>query len=151
MRIKFFDTYSLLLVLSSFAILILGMFHFDNTAAQKRALTLQISQYEIGAQVEYMRATVSGRTEAGMLIFQDFVGTKIVTDLKDDSLHLGNLVALKGKIGESRNFNVDIIEVYPSLTLKIVLSLLAIIVLFWKLLGQVKISLQGLILPPQNN
>ena len=151
MRIKFFDTYSLLLVLCSFAILILGMFHFNNTAAQKRALTLQISQYEIGAQVEYMRATVSGRTEAGMLIFQDFVGTKIVTDLKDDSFYLGNLVALKGKIGESRNFKVDIIEVYPSLTLKIVLSLLAIIVLFWKLLGQVKISLQGLILPPQNN
>ena len=148
MRIKFFDTYSLLLVLCSFAILILGMFHFNNTAAQKRALTLQISQYEIGAQVEYMRATVSGRTEAGMLIFQDFVGTKIVTDLKDDSLHLGNLVALKGKIGESRNFKVDIIEVYPSLTLKIVLSLLAIIVLLWKLLGRVKVSSQGLILSP---
>ena len=151
MRIKNFDLYSFILGLSSFVVLILGLFHFDNTVAQKRALTLQISQYEIGAQVEYMRATVSGRTEAGMLIFQDFVGTKIVTDLKDDSLHLGNLVALKGKIGESRNFKVDIIEVYPSLTLKIVLSLLAIIVLFWKLLGQVKISLQGLILPPQNN
>ena len=151
MRIKFFDTYSLLLVLCSFAILILGMFHFDNTAAQKRALTLQISEYEIGAQVEYMRATVSGRTEAGMLIFQDFVGTKIVTDLKDDSLHLGNLVALKGKIGESRNFKVDIIEAYPSITTKIALSFLAVIVLFWKLLDQVKISLQGLILPPQNN
>ena len=151
MRIKNFDLYSLILGLSSFVVLILGLFHFDNTVAQKRALTLQISQYEIGAQVEYMRATVSGRTEAGMLIFQDFVGTKIVTDLKDDSLHLGNLVALKGKIGESRNFKVDIIEVYPSLTLKIVLSLLAITVLFWKLLGQVKISLQGLILPPQNN
>ena len=151
MHIKNFDLYSLILGLSSFVVLILGLFHFDNTVAQKRALTLQISQYEIGAQVEYMRATVSGRTEAGMLIFQDFVGTKIVTDLKDDSLHLGNLVALKGKIGESRNFKVDIIEVYPSLTLKIVLSLLAIIVLFWKLLGQVKISLQGLILPPQNN
>ena len=151
MRIKNFDLYSLILGLSSFVVLILGLFHFDNTVAQKRALSLQISQYEIGAQVEYMRATVSGRTEAGMLIFQDFVGTKIVTDLKDDSLHLGNLVALKGKIGESRNFKVDIIEVYPSLTLKIVLSLLAIIVLFWKLLGQVKISLQGLILPPQNN
>ena len=151
MRIKNFDLYSLILGLSSFVVLILGLFHFDNTVAQKRALTLQISQYEIGAQVEYMRATVSGRTEAGMLIFQDFVGTKIVTDLKDDSLHLGNLVALKGKIGESRNFKVDIIEVYPSLTLKIVLSLLAVIVLFWKLLGQVKISPQGLILPPQNN
>ena len=151
MRIKNFDLYSLILGLSSFVVLILGLFHFDNTVAQKRALTLQISQYEIGAQVEYMRATVSGRTEAGMLIFQDFVGTKIVTDLKDDSLYLGNLVALKGKIGESRNFKVDIIEVYPSLTLKIVLSLLAIIVLFWKLLDQVKISLQGLILPPQNN
>ena len=151
MRIKNFDLYSLILGLSSFVVLILGLFHFDNTVAQKRALTLQISQYEIGAQVEYMRATVSGRTEAGMLIFQDFVGTKIVTDLKDDSLHLGNLVALKGKIGESRNFKVDIIEVYPSITMKIALSLLAIIVLFWKLLGQVKISLQGLILPPQNN
>ena len=151
MDIKFFDPYSLLLGLGSFAILILGLFHFDNTVAQKRALMIQISQYQPGDQVEYMRATVSGRTEAGMLIFQDFVGTKIVTDLKDDSLHLGNLVALKGKIGESRNFKVDIIEVYPSLTLKIVLSLLAIIVLFWKLLGQVKISLQGLILPPQNN
>ena len=151
MRIKNFDLYSLILGLSSFVVLILGLFHFDNTVAQKRALTLQISQYEIGAQVEYMRATVSGRTEAGMLIFQDFVGTKIVTDLKDDSLHLGNLVALKGKIGESRNFKVDIIEVYPSLTLKIALSLLAIIVLFWKLLGRVKVSSQGLILPPQNN
>ena len=151
MRIKLFNPYSLLLGLASFAILILGLFHFDNTVAQKRALTIQISQYQPGDQVEYMRATVSGRTEAGMLIFQDFVGTKIVTDLKDDSLHLGNLVALKGKIGESRNFKVDIIEVYPSLTLKIVLSLLAIMVLFWKLLGQVKISLQGLILPPQNN
>ena len=148
MRIKNFDLYSLILGLSSFVVLILGLFHFDNTVAQKRALALQISQYEIGAQVEYMRATVSGRTEAGMLIFQDFVGAEIVTDLKDDSLHLGNLVALKGKIGESRNFKVDIIEVYPSLTLKIVLSLLAIIVLFWKLLGRVKISSQGLILSP---
>ena len=148
MRIKNFDLYSLILGLSSFVVLILGLFHFDNTVAQKRALTLQISQYEIGAQVEYMRATVSGRTEAGMLIFQDFVGTKIVTDLKDDSLYLGNLVALKGKIGESRNFKVDIIEVYPSITMKIALSLLAIIVLFWKLLGRVKISSQGLILFP---
>ena len=148
MRIKNFDLYSLILGLSSFVVLILGLFHFDNTVAQKRALTLQISQYEIGAQVEYMRATVSGRTEAGMLIFQDFVGTKIITDLKDDSLHLGNLVALKGKIGESRNFKVDIIEVYPSITMKIALSLLAIIVLFWKLLGRVKISSQGLILSP---
>ena len=148
MRIKNFDLYSLILGLSSFVVLILGLFHFDNTVAQKRASTLQISQYEIGAQVEYMRATVSGRTEAGMLIFQDFVGTKIVTDLKDDSLHLGNLVALKGKIGESRNFKVDIIEVYPSITMKIALSLLAIIVLFWKLLGRVKISSQGLILSP---
>ncbi len=148
MRIKNFDLYSLILGLSSFVVLILGLFHFDNTVAQKRALTLQISQYEIGAQVEYMRATVSGRTEAGMLIFQDFVGTKIVTDLKDDSLHLGNLVALKGKIGESRNFKVDIIEVYPSITMKIALSLLAIIVLLWKLLGRVKISSQGLILSP---
>tara|TARA_B100001146_G_scaffold177147_1_gene158561 strand:- start:59 stop:505 length:447 start_codon:yes stop_codon:yes gene_type:complete len=147
-RIKNFDLYSLILGLSSFVVLILGLFHFDNTVAQKRALTLQISQYEIGAQVEYMRATVSGRTEAGMLIFQDFVGTKIVTDLKDDSLHLGNLVALKGKIGESRNFKVDIIEVYPSITMKIALSLLAIIVLLWKLLGRVKISSQGLILSP---
>ena len=127
MRIKNFDLYSLILGLSSFVVLILGLFHFDNTVAQKRALTLQISQYEIGAQVEYMRATVSGRTEAGMLIFQDFVGTKIVTDLKDDSLHLGNLVALKGKIA---------------------LSLLAIIVLLWKLLGRVKVSSQGLILSP---
>ena len=151
MRIKNFDLYSLILGLSSFVVLILGLFHFDNTVAQKRALTLQISQYEIGAQVEYMRATVSGRTEAGMLIFQDFVGAEIVTDLKDDSLHLGNLVALKGKIGESRNFKVDIIEVYPSITMKIVLSLLAIIVLFWKLLGRVKVSSQGLILPPQND
>ena len=148
MRIKNFDLYSLILGLSSFVVLILGLFHFDNTVAQKRALTLQISQYEIGAQVEYMRATVSGRTEAGMLIFQDFVGTKIVTDLKDDGLHLGNFVALKGKIGESRNFKVDIIEVYPSVTMKIALSLLAIIVLFWKLLGRVKISSQGLILSP---
>ena len=148
MRIKNFDLYSLILGLSSFVVLILGLFHFDNTVAQKRALTLQISQYEIGAQVEYMRATVSGRTEAGMLIFQDFIGTKIVTDLKDDSLHLGNLVALKGKIGESRSFKVDIIEVYPSITMKIALSLLAIIVLLWKLLGRVKISSQGLILSP---
>ena len=148
MRIKNFDLYSLILGLSSFVVLILGLFHFDNTVAQKRALTLQISQYEIGAQVEYMRATVSGRTEAGMLIFQDFVGAEIVTDLKDDSLHLGNLVALKGKIGESRNFKVDTIEVYPSITMKIALSLLAIIVLLWKLLGRVKISSQGLILSP---
>ena len=151
MRIKLFNPHSLLLGLASFAILILGLFHFDNTVAQKRALTIQISQYQPGDQVEYMRATVSGRTEAGMLIFQDFVGTKIVTDLKDDSLHLGNLVALKGKIGESRNFKVDIIEVYPSITMKIALSLLAIIVLLWKLLGRVKISPQGLILPPHNN
>ena len=104
MRIKFFDPYSLLLGLGSFAILILGLFHFDNTVAQKRAMAIQISQYQPGDQVEYMRATVSGRTEAGMLIFQDFVGAEIVTDLKDDSFHLGNLVALKGKIGENQKF-----------------------------------------------
>ena len=151
MRIKFFNPYSLLLGLSSFAILILGLFHFDNTVAQKRALAIQISQYQSGDQVEYMRATVSGRTEAGMLILQDFVGTEIVTDLKDDSFHLGNLVVLKGKIGENQKFRVDIIEAYPSITMKIALSLLAIIVLFWKLLGRVKVSSQGLILPPQND
>ena len=151
MRIKFFNPYSLLLGLSSFAILILGLFYFDNTVAQKRALTIQISQYQPGDQVEYMRATVSGRTEAGMLILHDFVGAEIITDLKDDSFHLGNLVALKGKIGENQKFKVDIIEAYPSITMKIALSLLAIIVLFWKLLGRVKVSSQGLILPPQND
>ena len=151
MRIKFFNPYSLLLGLSSFAILILGLFHFDNTVAQKRALAIQISQYQPGDQVEYMSATVSGRTEAGMLILHDFVGAEIITDLKDDSFHLGNLVALKGKIGENQKFKVDIIEAYPSITMKIALSLLAIVVLFWKLLGRVKVSSQGLILPPQND
>jgi len=150
-RIKFLDPYSLFLGLFSFAILTVGFFHFDNTVAQKRALTLQVIQYKPGDKVDYIRATVSGRTETGMLILEDIVGTKIVTDLQDDSLYLGNLVALKGEIGSSRNFKVDTIEVYPSITLKIVLSLLAVIVLFWKLLGQVKISPQGLILPPQNN
>ena len=151
MRIKFFDPYSLLLGLGSFAILILGLFHFDNTVAQKRALMIQISQYQPGDQVEYMRATVSGWTEARMLILHDFVGAEIITNLKDDSFHLGNLVALKGKIGENQKFKVDIIEAYPSITMKIALSLLAIIVLFWKLLGRVKVSSQGLILPPQND
>jgi hypothetical protein len=150
-RIKFLDPYSLLLVLFSCAILTVGFFYFDSTVAQKRALTMQIIQYKPGDKVDYMRATVSGRTEAGMLIFEDVVGTKIVTDLKDDSLYMGNLVALKGVIGASRNFKVDTIEIYPSITLKIIFSLLAVIVLFWKLLGQIKISPQGLILPPQNN
>jgi len=150
-RIKFFNPYSLLLGLSSFAILILGLFHFDNTVAQKRALAIQISQYQPGDQVEYMSATVSGRTEAGMLILHDFVGAEIVTDLKDDSLHLGNFVVLKGKIGVNRLFEVDTIDAYPSLTMKIVLSLLIAVVLFWKLLGSVKVSARGLILPPQNN
>ena len=151
MSIKFFAPYSLLLGLGSFAILILGLFHFDNTVAQKRVLMIQISQYQPGDQVEYMRATVSGWTETGMLVLHDFVGAEIITDLKDDSFHLGNLVALKGKIGENQKFKVDIIEAYPSITMKIALSLLAIIVLFWKLLGRVKVSSQGLILPPQND
>ena len=114
-------------------------------------MAIQISQYQPGDQVEYMRATVSGWTETGMLVLRDFVGAEIVTDLKDDSLHLGNLVALKGKIGENQKFKVDTIETYPSITMKIALSLLAIIVLFWKLLGRVKVSSQGLILPPQND
>ena len=148
MRIKNLDLYSLILGLSSFVVLILGLFHFDNTVAQKRALSIQINQYQPGDQVEYMRATVSGSTDAGMLILQDFVGNEIITDLKDDSFHLGNLVAMKGEIGEGRKFEVDTIEAYPSITMKIALSLLAIIVLFWKLLGRVKISSQGLILSP---
>ena len=151
MPIKFFAPYSLLLSLGSFAILTLGLFHFDNTVAQKRALMIQISQYQPGDQVEYMRATVSGWTEAGMLTLHDFVGAEIITDLKADSFHLGNLVALKGKIGKTQKFKVDIIEAYPSITMKIALSLLAIIVLFWKLLGRVKVSSRGLILPPQND
>ena len=151
MNIKFVDPYSLLLGLGSFAILILGLFHFDNTVAQKRALMIQISQYQPGDQVEYMRATVSGWTEEGMLILHDFVGAEIITDMKDNSFHLGNLVVLKGKIGVNHLFEVDTIEAYPGITMKIVLSLLVALVLFWKLLGQVKISLQGLILPPQNN
>ena len=151
MRIKLFNPHSLLLGLASFAILILGLFHFDNTVAQKRALTIQISQYQPGDQVEYMRATVSGWTEAGMLILHDFVGAKIVTDMKDNSFHLGNLVVLKGKIGVNHLFEVDTIEAYPGITMKIVLSLLVALVLFWKLLGRVKVSAQGLILPFQNN
>ena len=96
MHPKLWDSYSLLLGLCSFTILILGLFHFDNPVAQKRALMIQISQYQPGDQVEYMTATVSGWTEAGMLILHDFVGAEIITDLKDDSFHLGNLVALYG-------------------------------------------------------
>ena len=151
MRIKLFNLHSLLLGLASFAILILGLFHFDNTVAQKRALAIQISQYQPGDQVEYMSATVSGRTEAGMLILHDFVGAEIVTDLRDDSLHLGNFVVLKGKIGVNRLFEVDTIDAYPSLTMKIVFSLLIAVVLFWKLLSSVKVSARGLTLPFQNN
>ncbi len=151
MPIKFFAPYSLLLGLGSFAILILGLFHFDNTVAQKRVLMIQISQYQPGDQVEYMRATVSGWTEAGMLILHDFVGAKIVTDMKDNSFHLGNLVVLKGTIGANRLLEVDTINAYPNHTIKIVLSLLVALVLFWKLLGRVKVSAQGLILPFQNN
>ena len=151
MHPKLWGSYSLLLGLCSFTILILGLFHFDNTVAQKRALMIKISHYQPGDHVDYMRATVSGRTENGMLVLQDFEGTKIVTDLKDESFHPGNLVALKGKIGKTRLFKVDTIEAYPGITMKIVLSLLVALVLFWKLLGRVKVSAQGLILPFQNN
>ena len=151
MHPKLWGSYSLLLGLCSFIILILGLFHFDNTVAQKRALMIQISQYQPGDQVEYMRATVSGWTEEGMLILHDFVGADIITDMKDNSFHLGNLVVLKGKIGVNHLFEVDTIEAYPGITMKIVLSLLVALVLFWKLLGRVKVSAQGLILPFQNN
>ena len=130
MNFSFLDRYSFLICLCSFAILILGLFYFKNTVAQKMILAIQISQYQPGDQVEYMRATVSGQTETGMLILEDIVGAKIVTDLKDSSLHIGNFVLLKGRIGESRMLKVDPIDVYPSITMKIALSLLAVIVLF---------------------
>ena len=149
MHPKFLGSYTLLLGLCSLTILILGLFHFDNTVAKKRALMIKISHYQPGDHVDYMRATVSGRTEKGMLVLQDFEGSKIVTDLKDESFHPGNLVALKGKIGKARLFKVDTIEVYPSITMKIALSLIAMIFLFWRLLGGVKVSTRGLILPPQ--
>ena len=149
MHPKLWGSYSLLLGLCSFTILILGLFYFDNTVAQKRALMIKISHYQPGDHVDYMRATVSGRTENGMLVLQDFEGTKIVTDLKDESFHPGNLVALKGKIGKTRLFKVDTIEAYPSITMKIALSLIAMIFLFWRLLGGVKVSTRGLILPHQ--
>ena len=150
MNFNFLDRYSSLICICSFAILTLGLFHFKNTVAQRMILAIQISQYQPGDQVEYMRATVSGRTETGMLILEDIVGAKIVTDLKDSSLHIGNFVLLKGRIDESRIFKVDTIDAYPSITMKIALSLLAVIVLFWKLLDRAKVSVQGLILPPPN-
>ena len=112
---------------------------------------MQIDQYQPGDQVEFMRATISGSTEEGMLILEDIIGAKIITDLKSNSFHSGDLVALKGEIDENRLFNVDTIEAYPSVTIKITLSLLAVIVLFWKLLGSIKITPQGLSLPPQDS
>ena len=149
MRSKFWGNCSLLLGLCSFAILILGFFHFDNTVSQKRTLMRKINHYQPGDHVDHMRATVSGRTENGMLVLQDFEGTKIVTDLKDESFHPGNLVALKRKIGKTRLFKVDTMEAYPGITMKIALSLIAMIFLFWRLLGGVKVSTRGLILPHQ--
>mgnify|MGYP007063727333 FL=1 len=147
---RFFERHSFILGLCSFAILIFGLFHFESTVAQKRLLAMQIGQYQPGDQVEFMRATVSGSTEEGMLILEDIAGAKIVTDLKDNSFQSGKLVMLKGKIDESQLFKVDTIEAYPNITIKIALSLLATIVLFWKLLGRIKISTQGLFFPPQN-
>ena len=148
---RFFERHSFILGLCSFAILIFGLFHFESTVAQKRFLAMQIDQYQPGDQVEFMRATISGSTEEGMLILEDIIGAKIITDLKSNSFHSGDLVALKGEIDENRLFNVDTIEAYPSLTIKITLSLLAVIVLFWKLLGSIKITPQGLSLPPQDS
>ncbi len=148
---RFFERYSFILGLCSFVILIFGLFHFESTVAQKRFLAIQIGQYQPGDQVEFMRATVSGSTEEGLLILEDIVGAKIVTDLKDSSFHSGNLVMLKGEIGENQLFRVDTIEAYPSVTIKIILSVLAVIVLFLKLLGSVRIGSQGLILSPQDS
>ena len=147
---RFFERHSFILGLCSFAILIFGLFHFESTVAQKRLLAMQIGQYQPGDQVEFMRATVSGSTEEGMLILEDIAGAKIVTDLKDNSFQSGKLVMLKGKIDESQLFKVDTIEAYPNITIKIALSLLATIVLFWKLLGRIKISTQGLFFPSQH-
>ena len=148
---RFFERHSFILGLCSFAILIFGLFHFESTVAQKRFLAMQIDQYQPGDQVEFMRATISGSTEEGMLILEDIIGAKIITDLKSNSFHSGDLVALKGEIDENRLFNVDTIEAYPSVTIKIILSALAVIVLFLKLLGRVRISSQGLILSPQDS
>jgi hypothetical protein len=147
---RFFERHSFILGLYSFAILIFGFFHFESTVAQKRFLAMQIGQYQPGDQVEFMRATVSGSTEEGMLILEDIAGAKIVTDLKDNSFQSGKLVMLKGQVDENQLFKVDTIEVYPSITIKIALSLLAAIILFWKFLGRVKISTQGLFFPPQH-
>ncbi len=147
---RFLEGYSFPLGVCSFAILVLGLFHFEHTVAQKRFSEIQISQYQPGDHVEYMRATVWGRTEEGMLVLEDIVGAKIVTDLKDNSFHLGNLVILKGKVDENRTFKIDTVESYPSLTIKIILSLLVIIVLFLKLLSRIKISTQGLSSPSQH-
>jgi hypothetical protein len=85
-----------------------------------------------------------------MLVLEDIVGAKIVTDLNDNGFRLGNLVVLKGKVDENRTFKIDTIEAYPSITIKIILSLLVIIVLFWKLLGRIKMNSQGLFLPSQH-
>ena len=148
---RFFERYSFILGLCSVVILIFGLFYFESTVAQKRFLAIQIGQYQPGDQVEFMRATVSGTTGEGMLILEDIVGAKIVTDLKNNSFHSGDLVTLKGQIDKRRLFKIDTIDAYPSITIKVTLSLFAAIVLLWKLLGQVRISSKGLILSPQDS
>ena len=91
----------------SFAILIFGFLHFKKTVAKKIVLKLQISQYQLGDEVEYIMGHVLGRTEEGMLILEDIVGAKIVTDVKDNSLSLGTSIMLKGKIDENRIFKIN--------------------------------------------
>ena len=108
----------------------------------------QFSDFSPGETVEHIWCSVVGRTNDGNLIFEDIMGGQMKTTLKDEGYPVGAHVILTGKIGQNRGLIIEKIQVFQYIRIKFAVSILAVMILFWKLLREIKLTSKGLFISP---
>ncbi len=138
---------------ASLVILIIGFLYFDYISSTKRSHQEQIANYSPGEEIPFIMGTIKGTTPSGYLIISDFSGALIKTKLKAKENDLGWFSIFQGKLGNDREFLIELIQPFPYGHLKFLVSIIALLALLGVLYRNLSFTPKGihLTLPEKNS
>lgn len=122
---------------------------FDREVAVVRIHDEQITSYLPGDRIPHIHSRYFGITPTGQPLIRDDYGSRLKINAVAEYPIRAPMI-LAGRVGQDREFILEEMEVFPDIKLKIIVSIVAVLLMFVALIPNIRVTFKGLELKVKN-
>ena len=139
---KLLEERPLLICLLSIFFILFSLIHFDRGIALPRIQNQKITNFSTGDKILHVPAKYLGKTKRGTPLIKDLYGSLLYMD-QAPYFPENTYILVSGQIGKKREIIVDEIRVFPNYFWKFFVSIFALLLLAFKLVNNVRLTMRG--------